>query len=126
MIEAGLGLGPRDYRTMRLHTLPGPRPASGIWGLSDEQEDLQIPPAYQKLLDHGDLDRCGVTLLAGRAVGAPSWEPSPPASPYRRSCACSTAAGCTKSSILTSRPWTTGRLYLIHTILVTSTLATCA
>ena len=71
VIEAGLGRGHRDYRTMRLHTLPGPRPASGIWSPSDELEDLQIQPAYQQLLDDGDLDRCGVTLLAGRAVGAP-------------------------------------------------------
>jgi hypothetical protein len=28
-------------------------------------------PGYQKLLEDGDLDRCGVTLLAGKAVGAP-------------------------------------------------------
>jgi len=71
VIEAGLGRGHRDYRTIRLHTLPGPRPASAIWSLSDELENVQMRPAYQKLLDDGDLDRCGVTLLAGKAVGAP-------------------------------------------------------
>ena len=27
--------------------------------------------AYRKMLDEGSLDRCGVTLLAGKAVGAP-------------------------------------------------------
>ena len=27
--------------------------------------------AYRKMLDDGALDRCGVTLLAGKAVGAP-------------------------------------------------------
>ena len=27
--------------------------------------------AYRKLLEDGSLDRCGVTLLAGKAVGAP-------------------------------------------------------
>ena len=28
-------------------------------------------PGYQKLLASGDLDQCGITLLAGKAVGAP-------------------------------------------------------
>ena len=71
VVEAGLGRGHRDFRTMRLHTLPGPRPASAIWHRSDESENVEGRPAYQKLLDAGDLDRCGVTLLAGKAVGAP-------------------------------------------------------
>lgn len=71
IVEAGLGSGYRDYRTMRIHTLPGPRPASAIWQLSDERENPEMPPGYQKLLDEGQLDRCGVTLLAGKAVGAP-------------------------------------------------------
>jgi hypothetical protein len=71
VIEAGLGRGHRDYRTMRIHSLPGPRPAAAIWNLPNEQEEPQIRAAYQKLLDDGDLDRCGVTLLAGKAVGAP-------------------------------------------------------
>ena len=31
VIEAGLGSGYRDFRTMRLHTLPGSRPAAQIW-----------------------------------------------------------------------------------------------
>jgi len=71
VVEAGLGRGYRDYRTIRLHTLPGPRPASAIWNLSDEKENVEARPAYQNLLEAGDLDRCGVTLLAGKAVGAP-------------------------------------------------------
>ncbi len=71
VVEAGLGHGHSNYRTMRLHTLPGPRPASAIWDLSDENENVETRPAYQHLLDAGDLDRCGVTLLAGKAVGAP-------------------------------------------------------
>lgn len=28
-------------------------------------------PAYSRLQDEGILDRCGMTLLAGKAVGAP-------------------------------------------------------
>jgi hypothetical protein len=71
VIEAGLGRGHRDYRTMRLHTLPGPRAASMIWDRADEKESVETRPGYQKLLEEGELDRCGVTLLAGKAVGAP-------------------------------------------------------
>jgi hypothetical protein len=71
VVDAGLGRGYRDYRTMRLHTLPGSRPASAIWNSSDSSENIESRPAYQKLLKEKDLDRCGVTLLAGKAVGAP-------------------------------------------------------
>jgi hypothetical protein len=71
IVDAGLGRGYRDYRTMRLHTLPGSRPASAIWNSSDPSENVESRPGYQKLLNDKDLDRCGVTLLAGKAVGAP-------------------------------------------------------
>lgn len=71
VIEAGLGRGYRDFRTMRLHALPGPRPASAIWDAPDDHEEIETRPAYRKLLDEGELDRCGVTQLAGKAVGAP-------------------------------------------------------
>lgn len=56
---------------MRLHTLPGPRPASAIWNNPDPSENVEMRPGYQELLSSGELDRCGVTLLAGKAVGAP-------------------------------------------------------
>ena len=42
--------------------------------LSDNKgvaEELTEKPAYEKILRDGKLDRCGVTLLAGKAVGAP-------------------------------------------------------
>jgi hypothetical protein len=71
VVEAGLGHGHRDYRTMRIHTLPGPRPASTIWNKPEVPEDVQMRPGYQELFKSGELDRCGVTLLAGKAVGAP-------------------------------------------------------
>jgi hypothetical protein len=70
-IEAGLGRGHRDFRTIRLHTLPGSRTAADIWRATSKQEDLTDRAAYQKMLRDGQLDRCGVTLLAGKAVGAP-------------------------------------------------------
>jgi hypothetical protein len=71
IVDAGLGRGHRDVRTMRLHTLPAPRPAAAIWKAADLGENVGERPAYNKMLKDGDLDRCGVTLLAGKAVGAP-------------------------------------------------------
>lgn len=71
VVEAGLGRGYRDFRTMRLHVLPGRRPASDIWKQNGEGEKIEDRPAYAKLMADGVLDRCGMTLLAGKAVGAP-------------------------------------------------------
>ena len=71
VIEAGLGSGYRDFRTMRLHTLPGPRPAAQIWSPAARTETVEDRPAYKRLLREGTLDQCGMTLLAGKAVGAP-------------------------------------------------------
>jgi hypothetical protein len=71
VVEAGLGRGHRDFRTMRLHTLPGSRSAAEIWPTAAEGEDVSDRAAYQKMLESGELDRCGVTLLAGKAIGAP-------------------------------------------------------
>jgi hypothetical protein len=71
VVEAGLGRGHRDFRTIRLHTLPGTRTAAEIWHAAANAEDLTGRAAYQKLLRDGRLDQCGVTLLAGKAVGAP-------------------------------------------------------
>lgn len=71
VVEAGLGRGHRDFRTIRLHTLPGSRPASEIWKSGSDREDVTGRAAYQRMLKDGELDQCGVTLLAGKAVGAP-------------------------------------------------------
>jgi hypothetical protein len=71
IVEAGLGRGYRDFRSIRLHTLPGTRPASELWKEAERDEDVEGRAAYRKMLSDGDLDRCGVTLLAGKAVGAP-------------------------------------------------------
>lgn len=71
IVEAGLGRGHRDFRTMRLHVLPGRRAAADIWKQTNEGEKVENRPAYAKLLEQGVLDRCGMTLLAGKAVGAP-------------------------------------------------------
>ncbi|MBO0134625.1 hypothetical protein [Agrobacterium burrii] len=71
IVEAGLGRGYRDFRTMRLHLLPGRRPAAEIWKQNGKTEKIEDRPAYTKLLADGVLDRCGMTLLSGKAIGAP-------------------------------------------------------
>lgn len=71
IVEAGLGRGHRDFRTMRLHVLPGRRTAANIWSRTSKAEEVEARPAYAKLMEDGVLDRCGMTLLAGKAVGAP-------------------------------------------------------
>lgn len=72
VVEAGLGRGHQDFRSMLIHTLPGDMAASALW--KEEGEATQTTAdaaAYRKMLNEGSLDRCGVTLLAGKAVGAP-------------------------------------------------------
>jgi hypothetical protein len=71
VVEAGLGRGHRDFRSIRLHTLPGPRPAAELWKGGGTAESTHERAAYQRILQNGELDLCGVTLLAGKAVGAP-------------------------------------------------------
>lgn len=71
IVEAGLGRGHRNFRTLRLHVLPGRRTAAEIWRGTVGDESPEDKPAYAKLLADGELDRCGMTLLAGKAVGAP-------------------------------------------------------
>lgn len=71
VVEAGLGRGHQDFRRIRLHTLPGARAASELWPVRAPVESALEQPAYSRLQDEGILDRCGMTLLAGKAVGAP-------------------------------------------------------
>jgi hypothetical protein len=71
IVEAGLGRGHQDFRRMRLHTLPGARTAAELWPTRAAEDSAQTQPAYSRLQDEGVLDRCGMTLLAGKAVGAP-------------------------------------------------------
>lgn len=71
VIESGLGRGHRDFRSIRLHTLPGPRAAERLWSAGTIDRPAPDGAAYRQLLDDGVLDQCGVTLLAGKAVGAP-------------------------------------------------------
>lgn len=70
--EAGLGRGHADFRSILVHTLPGTTSSLKLWAEADTPPGGGTDaPAYRKLLDEGSLDRCGATLLAGKAVGAP-------------------------------------------------------
>ena len=71
IVEAGLGRGHQDFRKIRLHTLPGVRSAKEIWSYSLTDTPPAAAAAYDKLVAEGDLDQCGATLMAGKAVGAP-------------------------------------------------------
>jgi len=71
VIEAGLGGGPVDFLGLRTHAFPGPRSAKRMWGIGSESQGVNLDlPAYRSL-GKGGLDRCGLTQLAGRTVGAP-------------------------------------------------------
>ena len=73
IIEAGLGNGPQEFMTFQIHNLPSSRSARDRWKQSGINKDsaagLIKQPAYQALAQQG-YDECGITLLAGRSVGA--------------------------------------------------------
>jgi len=72
IVEAGLGKGGLEYLAYQVHTFPASRPAKQRWGstvASPGDDTLLAQPAYQALEQAG-VDRCGLTLLAGRSVGA--------------------------------------------------------
>jgi hypothetical protein len=69
VVEAGLGKGAKDFRAIRIHTFPGTKDPRELWKPLEERDVSVDTPAYNDLKARG-LDQCGVTLLAGRAVGA--------------------------------------------------------
>jgi hypothetical protein len=70
VVEAGLGSGAKDFRAIRIHTFPGGKHPRELWALGAERLINTKAPAYGDLKSRG-VDQCGVTLLAGKAVGAP-------------------------------------------------------
>lgn len=71
IVEAGLGGGTSDFLGFRTHVFPGARKARDIWRDGTSANSVRIDlPAYQALAATG-ADRCGLTQLAGRTVGAP-------------------------------------------------------
>jgi hypothetical protein len=72
IVEAGLGKGAHEYLAFQVHTFPGPQKAKDRWKkeISAETLDKVISnPAYASLAKDG-LGKCGITMIAGRSVGA--------------------------------------------------------
>ena len=72
IIEAGLGRGTEEYLAFQMHCFPAERCAQERWGASDSKhasESVISQPAYDSLAAAG-IDKCGLTMLANRAVGA--------------------------------------------------------
>lgn len=73
IIEAGLGKGTEEYLAFQLHSFPAGKTARQIWGnaaVADFSNSSALEkPAYQTLASEG-LDKCGLTQLANRSVGA--------------------------------------------------------
>jgi hypothetical protein len=76
VVESGLGGTASNFDTISMHTLPNPRSPEELWpDLSqaetmkeaEKQERLATKSAYSNLA----ADRCGRTLLAGKAVAVP-------------------------------------------------------
>ena len=73
VVEAGLGRGHRDFRSILVHTLPGDLSCRELWPEPAPASSFAVEqaPAYRRLLDEKAVDQCGVIILAGKAVGAP-------------------------------------------------------
>ncbi len=71
IIEAGLGRGTEEYLAFQMHCFPSERSARDRWSTIDlaQPEDVSEKPAYQSLAEQG-VDKCGLTMLANRSVGA--------------------------------------------------------
>lgn len=71
VVEAGLGSGHKDFRSIRTHTFPGARKPTQIWRAEDTaQSAVELNETYRRLAaERSDL--CGMTLLASRAVATP-------------------------------------------------------
>lgn len=70
VLDAGLGSGHKDFRSLRVRAFPGASTADKIWASSEETAAGPLAPAYQAMLAAGK-EPCGVTTLATRSVGAP-------------------------------------------------------
>jgi hypothetical protein len=73
IIEAGLGKGTQEYLGFQIHSFPSSRNAKQRWAGTSKKigsvNTMIEKPAYQNLATQG-YDKCGLTELAGRSVGA--------------------------------------------------------
>lgn len=72
IIDAGLGGGPTEYLSIRMHCFPGATTARRLWGgISSLQNSKTVSTrGYSNLLNKG-AEACGIVQLASRTVGAP-------------------------------------------------------
>lgn len=72
VIEAGLGHEGEEHLDFQLHGFPGSRTPGDVWGPEQAPfaEGLLELPAYRHLRN-GGADECGLTQVAGLAVGVP-------------------------------------------------------
>ena len=72
VVEAGLGAGPRAFRSFSMHTFPASRSSEQIWSrqVAPADDNFEDRPAYQALRQEG-MDQCGLAQLASRTVGVP-------------------------------------------------------
>lgn len=72
VVETGLGAGPQAFRNFSLHSFPSSRKAAQLWSTDDFRNTTNVlnMPAYEPS-KHPELDECGLTELASRAVGVP-------------------------------------------------------
>nr|WP_314092323.1 ThiF family adenylyltransferase [uncultured Shinella sp.] len=71
VMEAGLGAGPDEYVTARVHCFPASVTSRSKWGGLDRDRAKGDGRAYDTLLESGAVDACGLVQLATRTVGAP-------------------------------------------------------
>lgn len=72
IIEAGLGRGTEEYLAFQVHCFPAQRSARERWcttAFDRVSESRVSQPAYESLAAEG-MDKCGLTMLANRSVGA--------------------------------------------------------
>ena len=71
VIDAGLGATAAESFDIRVHAFPGAKNPGQAWP-DVKQEEQKLPPAYEKLVTSGKLDRCGAVTLFGKSIGVPS------------------------------------------------------
>lgn len=71
ILEAGLGGGYQDFRSMNIHTFPSSRSAIQRWRHVRPKANDDVQGSYRHMLDSNRLDRCGVARLKDKAVAAP-------------------------------------------------------
>ena len=97
VVEAGLGRGYRDFRSMRLHTLPGSRSASDLWKRRMLAKILGGVPRTRRCSGMAILISAVSRSWPGRRLGLRSLAVWRHVLPCRRCCVCSTGGPCIKS-----------------------------